>query len=263
MRRIHGNINAYLKSLKLYEGETRRDDCPACGGKHTFSVTKQGGSLLWNCYRASCELHGRSATGRTATDVVRFFSPVERRVGTPASLPDSWVNFTQSEAAVQFTVASNSLFAANKGFVHLFYDARLERCVYVNPGRTHAAGRRLNNNGPKWLNYFTNPETLPMIGPDTDTLVLVEDFPSACNLTRFVRSAPLLGTNLPLNICASIPSQIKTVWIALDNDATAKAMKHQKLLSSFRPAKILPLREDIKHLSPDVLQKYLSIWGVI
>ena len=34
-------------------GTTKRTNCPNCGGRNTFTVTNNLGSLVWKCYKAS------------------------------------------------------------------------------------------------------------------------------------------------------------------------------------------------------------------
>ena len=47
-----------LKKISLAEGERKTLDCPFCGGRRKFSITKLDGMLLWNCFRASCSAKG-------------------------------------------------------------------------------------------------------------------------------------------------------------------------------------------------------------
>ena len=35
---------------ELASGETKRMNCPNCGGYKTFTITNNVGQLLWNCY---------------------------------------------------------------------------------------------------------------------------------------------------------------------------------------------------------------------
>ena len=43
------NIYNIITDLDLSNGQTKRMDCPNCGGKNTFTVTNNLGSLVWNC----------------------------------------------------------------------------------------------------------------------------------------------------------------------------------------------------------------------
>ena len=48
------NIYKFVSDMDIPNGTTKRMDCPKCGGYKTFTVTNNMGSLVWNCYKASC-----------------------------------------------------------------------------------------------------------------------------------------------------------------------------------------------------------------
>ena len=52
------NIYNIVSDMNVPNGITKRIDCPNCGGTKTFTVTNNMGSLVWNCYKASCTLKG-------------------------------------------------------------------------------------------------------------------------------------------------------------------------------------------------------------
>ena len=43
--------------------------CPSCNTKNTFTVTNNMGSIVWNCYKASCSVSGGTRTTLTADDI--------------------------------------------------------------------------------------------------------------------------------------------------------------------------------------------------
>ena len=45
------NIKNYLESLDLKEDYKHRGDCPVCRGKNTFTATRDGTAMLYNCYK--------------------------------------------------------------------------------------------------------------------------------------------------------------------------------------------------------------------
>ena len=63
------NINKHISDLSLASGETRRTNCPSCGGIKTFTITNNMGSLVWNCYKASCKISGGTRVHLTADDI--------------------------------------------------------------------------------------------------------------------------------------------------------------------------------------------------
>ena len=58
MERAQLEITLSAEALSL--GETVRTHCPTCQGSDpTLTITRQeDGSVVWNCYRASCEERG-------------------------------------------------------------------------------------------------------------------------------------------------------------------------------------------------------------
>ena len=52
------NIHDIINDIHITVGETKRMNCPTCGGYNTFTITNNMGSLVWNCYKASCNIKG-------------------------------------------------------------------------------------------------------------------------------------------------------------------------------------------------------------
>ena len=52
------DINTILQDNDVPIGSTKRMDCQFCGGKNTFTITNSMGSILFNCYKASCSVSG-------------------------------------------------------------------------------------------------------------------------------------------------------------------------------------------------------------
>ena len=51
-------IQDLINDLFLTDGETKRINCPSCGGYKTFTITSKDGLVVWNCYKASCNAKG-------------------------------------------------------------------------------------------------------------------------------------------------------------------------------------------------------------
>jgi len=54
-----------LNDIDVGIGETIRTNCPVCKGYNTFTVTNDMGKLMWNCYKASCDVKGNQKTSLT------------------------------------------------------------------------------------------------------------------------------------------------------------------------------------------------------
>ena len=63
------NINNIIEDIQLSVGETKRINCPNCNGYKTFTITNNMGSLVWNCYKASCSVKGKSRLRLSADDI--------------------------------------------------------------------------------------------------------------------------------------------------------------------------------------------------
>jgi DNA primase len=90
-------------------------------------------------------------------------------------------------------------------------------------------------------------------------VLLVEDCVSACVASSCFNSIALLGTNIPDESIKYLIRYDK-LYIALDDDATGKAIKLQKQLNYYRPTFIVPLKKDIKYYSSfelEILRKEL------
>ena len=72
------NIYNIVSDLDLPNGETKRMDCPNCGGVKTFTATNNMGSLVWNCYKASCNIRGGTRVHLSVDDIRAGFSGAEK-----------------------------------------------------------------------------------------------------------------------------------------------------------------------------------------
>jgi ribosomal protein L37AE/L43A len=63
------DIYNIVNRLELSNGETKRMNCPECGGIKTFTATNNMGSLVWNCYKASCTVGGGTRVHLSVDDI--------------------------------------------------------------------------------------------------------------------------------------------------------------------------------------------------
>ena len=70
----------YIYSLNITVGDTRRVDCPVCKGYKTFTVTNNMGSLLWNCYKASCNVSGKKRVHLSVEDIQTAFQDSQQNI---------------------------------------------------------------------------------------------------------------------------------------------------------------------------------------
>ena len=52
----YGEFGNHIGNLDV--GQTKRMNCPICKGSKTFTITNVMGKIMWNCYKASCNVSG-------------------------------------------------------------------------------------------------------------------------------------------------------------------------------------------------------------
>ena len=62
----------WVSQQKLASDESIRVDCPNCGGNKTLSISFSDGSILWNCFKASCHVYGRYHEGRNIDQIKSY-----------------------------------------------------------------------------------------------------------------------------------------------------------------------------------------------
>jgi DNA primase len=122
-----------------------------------------------------------------------------------------------------------------------------------------AIGRAMNKKKlPKWKRYDKNPDLMYFSGTGT-TGVLVEDCASACAVgDAGYTGIALLGTSLHDNHISRL-FRFRHLIVALDKDASQKAIKIKKRLDSYRPTSVALLPDDLKYYSPSDIQAILSV----
>ena len=80
------SVYQYIEDIDIRNGETKRVNCPECKSYKTFTVTNNMGSLVWNCYKASCSVRGSSRVHMTVEEI-RDINKVSQ-VGTSFEMPE-------------------------------------------------------------------------------------------------------------------------------------------------------------------------------
>jgi DNA primase len=121
-----------------------------------------------------------------------------------------------------------------------------------------AIGRAMNKHKlPKWKRYDRNPDLLYFSGHGT-TGVLVEDVASACAVGNAgYTGIALLGTSLHDNHIHRL-LRFQHLIVALDKDASNKAIKIKKRLDDYRNTSVVLLPDDLKYFPPSDIQVILS-----
>ena len=235
------NIHDIIKDIHITVGETKRMNCPTCNGYNTFTITNNMGSLVWNCYKASCNIKG---TTRKRMTVDEIKSVQDFKKGEEFVLPEYVVQSNDNYILKWFydrSIDSNTV-----EFFHDVKDNRVVFPIHQNGKTVDAIGRSLGKRLPKWKKYGSSG--LPFTFGCGNVAVVVEDCLSAlCIGSEVYVGVAVLGTTLT-DIHKRYLSQFSTAIIALDPDALPKTMQFAKeLRGHVNTVKVLRLTDDLKY----------------
>ena len=245
-------IKNYVGNLHIVHNGRYRGDCPLCGKPNTFSVTDNGFERLWYCFHADC--HTKGSTGIQLTkenSKVAFKEKIAKQeTNDDFEIPDTFVSLSRSKQAEEYVKRVGSYEAYLSGLADIRYDLQQDRVVYLvkslSNGRiVDATGRSLTNRKPKWRRYGTSRTTF--LSGNGLCGIIVEDCPSACSVSHLAVGISLMGTSL-LDEHIDVIKQFEKVYIALDKDATTKAISMMKRLRNYVPTKLIVLNKDLKDM---------------
>tara|TARA_R110000803_G_scaffold97118_1_gene165262 strand:+ start:1157 stop:1873 length:717 start_codon:yes stop_codon:yes gene_type:complete len=226
--------------MDIPTGTTKRTTCPNCGTKNTFTVTNNMGSLVWNCYKASCNIKGGTRVHLSVDDIRSSFTNAKAYAEDTFIMPEYIVPYTKES----FYGIDNK---------HLLYDVKEDRIVFpvVHDNTVvDATGRSIGNRLPKWKRY--GKSSLPYTFGCGRVAVVVEDCVSATLVGNDVLvGVAVLGTSLSESH-KNYLSQFSTTIIALDPDALPKTLSFAKeLRGHVDNIKVLRLIDDLKYMKEE------------
>lgn len=238
------NIYNIVNDMNINNGVTKRTNCPNCGGYNTFTVTNNMGSLVWNCYKASCNVKGGTRVHLSVEDIRSTFGGVKEFAEESFKLPDYIIPYT-----------GESYYGIDNK--NLMYDVKEDRVVFVvrhNDEIVDATGRSLKNKLPKWKRY--GKSTLPYTFGRGKVAVVVEDCVSATIIGNDVLvGVAVLGTSLS-DSHKNYLAQFSTAIIALDPDALPKTLSFAKELRGYvNNIKVVKLKDDLKYKNEEDMDR--------
>lgn len=249
-----------VQRLPMRGATSRRFDCFGCGGANSLSVNVANGETSWYCFRASCGLKGRAQQERTADDLRKAFDRIEVKP-RPFSLPPHIVSVGSSMEAVEWMRKNHVTAAWQAKRCEVRYDPRTNRIVFLLRDRgelVDAVGRALSKaTKPKWLRYGSSERPLT-VGEVAGTAVVVEDAASACAVSGVATGVALLGTHLT-DAAIGFLRGFERVIVALDPDATTKALSYQQILTRHVPTRVVRLSDDLKYFDEERIRKELRM----
>ena len=245
-------IKNYVGNLHIVHNGRYRGDCPLCGRVNTFSVTDTGFERLWYCFHADCHTKGSTGVQLTKENSKLAFKEkiTSNETNDEFEIPNTFVSLSRSKQAEEYVKSVGSYEAYLSGLADIRYDLQQDRVVYLvkslSNGRVvDATGRSLTNRKPKWRRYGTSRNTF--LSGNGFYGIIVEDCPSACSISNLAVGISLMGTSL-LDEHIDVIKQFKKVYIALDKDATGKAILLMKKLRNYVPTKLIVLNKDLKDM---------------
>lgn len=254
-------LKGYVESLDIQPLGRYRSDCPVCGKSNTFSVTDDGLQRMWFCFHADCNV-----SGRTGIVLSKDFAKIAIKKPTPSVapaapnkfvIPDTFTSLSRNLDAELYVRSVHAYDAYLSGRADIRYDFKRNRVAYIVKADNKivdAAGRSLDGRNPKWYRY--NNASVPFACGDNSIAIIVEDCASACAVSNLVAGVALLGTNLS-DEHVDFLSKYKRVFVALDKDATDKALDMVKILCRKIPTKLMVLSQDLKNLNNEERDEFI------
>ena len=250
-------IQSIISDMEIPNGHTKRMNCPECGGIKTFTVTNNMGSLVWNCYKASCNVRGGNRVHLSAEDIRAGFTGAKEFAEDTFELPSYIIPHRNRRTVLKFCYE----YGFEPDDVGVSYDIKEDRVVFPithNGKLVDATGRALGKRLPKWKRY--GKSGLPFTHGCGNVAVVVEDCVSAAvvGYGSFVGVA-LLGTSLQDSHKGYL-AQFSTAVIALDPDALPKTLQMAKeLRGHVNDVRVLRLNDDLKYRNPTDMEKLNGI----
>lgn len=214
-----------VKTLTVKEGDRKKMDCPFCGGKDKFTIDKYDGKLVWNCFRASCNVKGSYAGQRNISAAKSYLagSAIQRHKAQYKDVPTLTTRISTHQPAIDYLKSVNSFDAFERGDIKVRYAPKEHRVLFYNHTQLGAVGRSLRPVRSKWWSYGDLSEGIH-VGQGNHG-VLVEDVASACAVSNVpgLVGVALLGTNITKSIKTTLNKYTK-LTLVLDNDASSKAI---------------------------------------
>ena len=255
------DIKEYVDNLDLEIGMSKRLNCPVCNGYKTFTVTNNIGTLLWNCYKASCSIKGNVRVRLSVDDIKNMHKE-----------PTKEVEFELPEYIFPLHNRSD-MRGHSYGYYEwlelikcedIMYDIKENRVVFTiekDNKIVDAVGRANGKALPKWKRY--GKSDTPYSHGVGDIAVVVEDCISAYVVGNNVYTGvALLGTSL-LDGHREFLTKFSKVVVALDPDALPKTIQIAKELKGhIKEVKALKLYDDIKYMKQtDINNLKELIWN--
>lgn len=234
----------------------RNTSCPNCGSKDNLGVYDDASTWCWGCRHytpPTTEMRLKSMHKRKAT----------QRGYTSVTLPEDATKYLPEHAKrwlAKYDLTNEEISGCQ--VLYSFEKDLLIFPIYSGDGTLLMwQGRYFGDNEkhPKYLTYGAK-DVLHILGPDTDTIVVVEDLVSAVKVARVTTVTPLWGSSIGLELATRLSKRFKHLVLWLDMDKASESLKmaykHSVIFQSTRSV-VTPL--DPKEYSDGEIRGFLGI----
>lgn len=250
---------------ELYElmpperGATVREICPRCGGgssrERSLSLTlTDQGYLLWNCHRASCGFRGKKPVWGVIELADRAAPKKQPKVfqGELTALPSPALQWFKEQFDLNPEDLRDWKFAPEKNRISIPYFALNGkfRGMILREWREKLEPRNLV------YKYAADEPFIGWVHPNPlQVPVIVEDAISAAKVASAGFTAlSLCGTNLSQTMVREIREVYPVAILALDADATGKAVSYAGTFRHLLGLTVWYLEKDLKYVSRKRIQ---------
>ena len=232
------DIYNIIEDVNLNMGDTKRMNCPSCNGYKTFSITNNNGKIVWNCFKASCNLKGAKSIHLTTDDIRKY---MQSRIQKEKKfvLPEYVVPIKKNNFCLKYYGIHSC---------DVLYDVKENRVVFPikHDGEIVDAVGKAEKRLPKWKRYGNS--SVPYVKGKGSVAVVVEDCISAYVVANYgYVGIALLGTSLS-DKHKEFLLHYKKVIVALDPDALKKNLQIARELRNWvAEVKVLRLTDDLKY----------------
>ncbi len=257
------------QALSLPEGSSQRCECPKCGQKGTFSMSRIGSEIRYICFSNSCGFHGiiTSKGGNTHALDQKVLRHSKLFSGTLTALNRDEEDYLCDTFGIGMEWLTNVRFSEEDYRIYFpQYDVMgrvfgyIARYYPTLNGGFHTKGAKAYWKqviaGEQGL-LFPNMEVMAQVVKE-QRVIVVEDYPSMLRINSQlgIPTCCLGGTNIyASHLDTMITMGVRELIILLDADAVVKAIKLKRGLSlAFDNVTVIPLTgADPKDMTTDEL----------
>ncbi len=249
--------------LNIPIGASRYFDCPSCGRRKKFGVTKNNTGLIYQCFSISCRLKGHIEYQPSKETMLSILNKEPQEKRKPFLIPDYLITGFASINSVSLALKYNLMDSYTKGLYQTSYDPKLNRQVFFHTDTegnvVGAMGRALVYGDKPKAHIYEGSEKTPWKVGTGKIAIIVEDILSAINCSNLgFTGVALSGITLSLEYISQF-KDYDTLVIALDKDASDKAIDMRKLLQIYnKDVRILLLEKDIKDMTREESGKLIE-----